>query len=99
MCFFTQGVVSLILTGRRARVLALKLRNISQMDDCSVLVITLGIGRRELRPDTYLIYQTVKEFVQDEFWRIAAIAYVSQPKGTRQKGWGAPGKSFSVLVA
>jgi len=73
-CYVGLALVSLMMTGRRARVLALKLKRIPQKDDCAPLA--------------------VKDFIQDEYWRTAAIAYVSQPKGTKQKGWGALGGPY-----
>jgi len=66
--------VSVMLTGRRARILTLKLKRIPQKEDNAPPM--------------------VHQFIQDEYWRTAAIAYVSQPKGSKQKGWGAPGTSY-----
>ncbi|KAF8523140.1 hypothetical protein BU17DRAFT_86293 [Hysterangium stoloniferum] len=73
-CYAALALVSLMMTGRRARVLALKLKRIPQKDDYAPSVVKL--------------------FIQDEFWRTATIAYVSQPKGTKQKGWGSLGSPY-----
>ncbi|KAF8516359.1 hypothetical protein JB92DRAFT_2910784 [Gautieria morchelliformis] len=72
-----QGLVSLILTGRRARILALKLKRIPQKEDNAP--------------------PAVHQFIQDEYWRASAIAYASQPKGTKHEGWGAPGLVYGEI--
>ncbi|KAF8585581.1 hypothetical protein K439DRAFT_1646589 [Ramaria rubella] len=76
-CYGALGLVSLVLSGRRARNLALKLKRIPQTEDKAPPV--------------------VRKFIQDEYWRASAIAYVSQPKNSKQKGWGTPGTLYGGI--
>ncbi|KIJ45120.1 hypothetical protein M422DRAFT_251314 [Sphaerobolus stellatus SS14] len=76
-CYAVLLVVSLLIIGRRARILALKLKRIPQKE-----------GN---------VPSKIYNFIQEEYWRTTAIAYISQPKGTSQKGWGTPGGPYDGI--
>ena len=88
-----QFVISLLIIGRRLRILALKLKRIPQKDENVPNVSYVNA----LRINISNIPQKIYTFVQEEYWRTAAIAYVSQPKGSSQKGWGTPSADVSSL--
>lgn len=77
-CYAALATATVVITGRRARIMTLRLKRISTQTSEKIPIV-------------------VHEYIQDEFWRTAAITYLAQPKGSKQSGWGHLGSAYANL--